>query len=204
MFLAASAQRSAAVGHGDDDDSILAKAATSGDAQAFTAIVERYQSPIYNLCLRYLHRVEDAEDTAQEAFIRAFVHREKFDPNRPLAPWLMTIARRLCIDRLRRGDNERISHEKGERLQDPAPSAEQNVASRQELNTLASELENLPEGQREAISLYHLDGLTYEETAEVLDVPKGTVMTWLFRGRARLREAIRGTAGLPKANQGGQ
>ncbi|MCP4604533.1 MAG: RNA polymerase sigma factor [Proteobacteria bacterium] len=170
-------------------ESRLARQAAEGDAGAFTQIVERYQGPVYNLCFRYLGRA-DAEDAAQDTFVKAFVHRQRFDPEKPLLPWLMTIARRLCIDRLRRGKREVLSNEKGESFVDPSPGAEDSAASRQELELLADGLKNLSEGQREAIVLYHFDGLSYEEVAGILEVPMGTIMTWLHRGRAKLRKFL--------------
>lgn len=170
------------------DEQRLAERATRGDAQAFTELVRRYQNAVYRLCLRY--GAEEAQDLAQETFMRAFVHRERFDPSRPIAPWLLTIARRLCIDRIRKhkpllkGDDEPLDPA------DPHPDAEAALATREQLGQLKQAHSKLADGPREAIALYHWEGLSYDEIAKILDVPIGTVMTWLHRGRAQLKKAL--------------
>ena len=171
------------------DDASLASRAAAGDSRAFSEIVRRYQGPIYNACFRYLG-VRDAEDAAQETFIRAFVHRQSFDPSRPLMPWLITIARRLCLDRLRRQKRVAFTEDEGTVVADVSPTAEDSMASKEELDIVSEGLKTLPEGQREAIALYHLEGLAYKEVSDILGVPIGTVMTWLHRGRTKLRELV--------------
>jgi RNA polymerase sigma-70 factor (ECF subfamily) len=171
------------------DDRRLAASACRGDTAAFSELVARYSRPVYNLCLRYLPPA-DAEDMAQETFVRAFVHIRKLDPEKPLLPWLATIARRLCIDWLRKKKPQLRADPSRETIRDPEPDAERKTSSKQELALLAEGLKTLPEGQREAVALYHLDGLAYREIAEVLNVPEGTVMTWLHRGRAKLRAIL--------------
>jgi RNA polymerase sigma-70 factor, ECF subfamily len=173
----------------DLDDANLAKQAVEGDGRAFSEIVRRYQGPIYNTCFRYLG-VRDAEDAAQETFIRAFTHRESFDTSRAMMPWLITIARRLCLDRIRQRKRETFTEDEKTVIADVSPGADESIASRQELDIVNEGLKQLPEGQREAVALYHIDGLPYKEVAEILDVPIGTVMTWLHRGRTKLRELV--------------
>ena len=84
-----------------EDEHDLARRARRGDTGAFDQLVLRFQRPVYRCCRRMLAS-RDAEDVAQETFIRAFVHFDRFDLNRPLLPWLIAIARRLCLDRLRK------------------------------------------------------------------------------------------------------
>jgi RNA polymerase sigma-70 factor, ECF subfamily len=169
---------------------LLVERAFAGDARAFEAIVVRYQGPVLGLARRYLRSAADAEDAAQEAFVRAFVHRDRFDPARPLLPWLLTVARYACLDRLRRDRREAIAEAEPEGCAFGGASAEDALGDRERLVRLSSALGALPEGQREVVTMFHLDGLAYREIAEALDVPIGTVMTWLHRGRARLREMI--------------
>lgn len=166
---------------------MLAKAAASGDGDAFARIVERYQHPVFGLCVRYLG-IGEAEDIAQETFIRAFVNRERFECGRSMLPWLLTIARNLCIDRQRRKKPDLLENEGT--VADETPGADEKLATRQEISMLALAFEKLPENQREAVALHHLDGLQYREVADVLEVPIGTVMTWLHRGRAALRNMM--------------
>jgi len=172
------------------DERQLARRAVAGDGRAFAEIVERHKGSVLGACRRYVGDPE-AQDLAQETFVRAFVHRERFDPERPLKPWLLAIARNLCLDRLRALDRRQLSEPDMSTYPHPADDAEAAVASRQQLELLERGLAQLPEGQREAVVMFHLEGMTYLEMSDVLGVPIGTVMTWLHRGRKRLRELVR-------------
>lgn len=134
-------------------------------------------------------RTPDAEDLAQDTFIRAFVHFERFDPSRPLLPWLIAIARRLCLDLLRRRKVMTRADAMPELVQ-PAPSPEREASLRDELSRLERALAGLDEGPREAIVLFHIEAMSYRDIAAALEVPVGTVMTWLHRGRAQLKRAL--------------
>ena len=166
----------------------LARRARRGDATAFDALVARFHRPVHRFCWRLL-RSPDAEDLAQDTFVRAFVHFERFDPDRPLLPWLIAIARRLCLDALRRRtmmariDTTPIGGR-------PPPSPEGEASAREQLSRLDRALAELGEGPREAIILFHIEEMSYRDIAAALEVPMGTVMTWLHRGRAQLKKAL--------------
>jgi RNA polymerase sigma-70 factor, ECF subfamily len=173
----------------ESQEAIWARAACHGDAVAFERIVMRFQRPVYGLCSRYL-RGPDAEDAAQETFVRAFLHMSDFDPDRPLLPWLVTIARRLCLDRLRKNRPEADSEAVEASFDPEQVSAEQTAATREQMSQLQNALQTLPPEQREALVLFHLEGMAYQEIAKALDAPVGTVMTWLHRGRAQLKTVM--------------
>jgi RNA polymerase sigma-70 factor (ECF subfamily) len=183
-----------------EDDASLALRASEGDGAAFGEIVRRYQAPMVRLCWRYVGPSE-AEDLAQEAFVRVFLNMARFDAQRPLAPWLLTIARRLCIDRLRQR-RVRPSADAGPDELATGASAESDAAARQEMAALAQALRELPEGQREALVLFHIEELAYKDIAVILEVPMGTVMTWLHRARALLREKLGHEPGSQKLKAG--
>jgi len=166
----------------------LARRARRGDSAAFDELVLRFHRPIYRFCWRML-RGPDAEDLAQDTFVRAFLHFERFDPERPLLPWLIAIARRLCLDLLRRR-NVMARAEATPVIVDPAPGPEREASLREQLSRLARALADLDEGPREAIVLFHVEELSYRDIAAALEVPMGTVMTWLHRGRAQLKRAL--------------
>jgi len=166
----------------------LARRARRGDAAAFDELVRRFHRPVYRFCWRLL-RSPDAEDLAQDTFVRAFVHFERFDPERPLLPWLIAIARRLCLDLFRR----RKVKARVETLPDtgpPAPGPEGEASLREQLSRLERALDDLGEGPRVAIVLFHIEEMSYRDIAAALEVPMGTVMTWLHRGRAQLKRAL--------------
>jgi RNA polymerase sigma-70 factor (ECF subfamily) len=168
----------------------LARRARHGDATAFDALVRRFHRPVYRFCWR-LVRSSDAEDLAQDTFVRAFVHFERFDPERPVLPWLVAIARRLCLDLLRR----RQVMARVETLPDTGPPAtdpEGEASLREQLSRLDRALDDLDEGPRMAIILFHIEEMSYRDIAAALEVPMGTVMTWLHRGRAQLKRVLEG------------
>ena len=166
----------------------LARRAHRGDVAAFEVLVLRFQRPVHRLCWRML-RSSAAEDLAQETFLRAFVHFDRFDPERPLLPWLLAIARRLCLDLLRREKLMPTTAEIPATI-DPAPGPERQALVNEELSRLEGALADLDEGPKEAIVLFHLEGMSYRDIAAALEVPIGTVMTWLHRGRARIKKAL--------------
>jgi RNA polymerase sigma-70 factor (ECF subfamily) len=166
----------------------LARRARRSDSAAFDELVRRFQGPIYRFCWRML-RGPDAEDLAQDTFVRAFVHFEQFDPERPLLPWLIAIARRLCLDLLRRR-KVMARAQVMPVIVDPAPGPEREASLREQLSRLERALAGLDEGPREAIVLFHVEEMSYRDIAAALEVPMGTVMTWLHRGRAQLKRAL--------------
>ena len=123
--------------------------------------------------------------------MRAFVHFERFDPERPVLPWLIAIARRLCLDVLRRR-TLLTNMETMPIISPPAPGPEREASLREQLWRLDRALADLDEGPREAIVLFHIEEMSYRDIAAALEVPIGTVMTWLHRGRARLKRVLEG------------
>jgi len=168
----------------------LARRARHGDAAAFDELVRRFHRPVHRFCWRLL-RSADAEDLAQDTFVRAFVHFERFDPERPVLPWLIAIARRLCLDLLRRR-KVMASAETILVTGPPAPGPDGEASMREQLSRLDRALADLADGPREAIILFHIEDMSYRDIAAALEVPMGTVMTWLHRGRAQLKRALEG------------
>ena len=166
-----------------NDEANIVLRAQRGDAQAFARLVQTHERAVMTLCRRYLRSTE-AEDAAQDAFVRAYQHLDRFDAKRPFAPWLYQIARRQCLDRLRKRKNEAP-----ESAVEPA-AQEVDPSLRIDAETALRLLQTLDEGPREALALFHLHELSYEDIAQALEVPMGTVMTWIHRGRAALRGAL--------------
>ncbi|HEV3349120.1 MAG TPA: RNA polymerase sigma factor [Methylomirabilota bacterium] len=170
----------------------LARRARRGDAAAFGELVQRFHRRVYRFCWRLL-RSSDAEDLAQDTFVRAFVHFERFDPERPVLPWLIAIARRLCLDLLRR--RKVMARVETFPVTGPsAPGPEGEASLREQLSHLERALDDLDEGPRMAIVLFHIEEMSYRDIAAALEVPMGTVMTWLHRGRAQLKRALEGAS----------
>jgi len=182
-----------------EEEARLVEAAQAGDADAFTAIVQLHQRRVYALVYGLTRVHEDADDLAQETFVRAWQALDRFRVGEPLYPWLARIARNLAYSLFRRRKRRPESSieplvEAG--LQwgvddDPAEHAA-HEETQEKLNAAFAELS---EDHREVLELRVLKGLSYDEIAKTLGVPAGTVMSRLSRARTELRtrlEAARG------------
>jgi RNA polymerase sigma-70 factor, ECF subfamily len=185
-------------------EAALALAASRGDKPAFGRLVDLHKRTVYGLCARILRHPEDARDAAQETFVRAYAALGTFDPSQPFAPWVLRIARNHCLDLSRRRGArppevalDADPDEGGPReLPDVStPRADDALVQRQEARSLRKAVETLPANYREVVELFHVEHLSYKEIAQALDVPIGTVMTWLHRARARLRAELTTGAG---------
>lgn len=183
-------------------DTDLCLRVQGGDRKAFEILVQRYQRPVYGLAVRLLGRPEDARDVAQEVFVKAFLHIERYDPERAFAPWLLTIARNQVRDRMRRrgvrkGDVATDDPEEAlGRVADAEPRADEQLENAQALGRLEAALSALPENYREVVVLHHVQDRPVKEIAEIIGRPQGTVMTWLYRARASLKEALGAEGGV--------
>ncbi|RMG13778.1 MAG: sigma-70 family RNA polymerase sigma factor [Deltaproteobacteria bacterium] len=176
-------------------DRTLALRAREGDRRAFEALVRRYQRPVYGLVLRLLGTEEEALDAAQEAFVKAWKHLGRYDETRPFGPWLLSIARNEARDRLRRrrvrgGTDQEDPSEELARLPERRPGADVLLDRAERQAALEAALMALPPKYREVVILHHLQGYSVARIAEIVERPPGTVMTWLYRGRAALKEEL--------------
>ena len=182
-------------------EALLARSASRGDQEAFARLVEDHKRAVYGLCLRLLADSEEARDAAQETFVRAYTALDTFDASQPFAPWVLRIARNHCLDQLRRRTPERRhlpldgegpdGEPQHREVADPeAPRADEALERAETRGALEAAVAALPPNYREVVHLFHVEHLSYKEIASAMDVPIGTVMTWLHRARARLREAL--------------
>lgn len=170
-----------------DDEVDLVRGCLAGKNEALRAFVERFQVPVFGLCIRMLGRREDAEDVAQEVYLRAFRNLHRWDQERPLRPWLLAIAANRCRTRLSQRAREAIVVEHLDLEEHP-----ERLAARSELaEELQLALEKLREEYRLCFVLFHLNELSLAEIAEIVGSPEGTVKTWLFRARRELADHLR-------------
>jgi len=180
------------------DDPALVEAIRAGDPQASRELVARFQGVVFGLCYRMLNHRHDAEDAVQETFIRALRGIFGFDPSRPIRPWLLEIAANRCRTALAlRGRRLPVSGagEPEDRV-DPRPGLRDPDDLAGEL---ARAIERLRPDYRLVFALYHEQNLSYEEVAQAVERPVGTVKTWLHRARAELADELarRGVHGRP-------
>ena len=183
------------------EDAGLVRRCLAGDEKAYRELVERYQGQVYSLALRMVRRAEDAEDLTQETFVRMFRALARYDLERPFGAWLFTIASRLCIDHIRRRKVSPISLTQRDRdsdeeyeieVEDPGLKPDEAAAHAEENRQTAALIEGLPPHYRIVVLLRHVQDLSYEEIAEALHLPLGTVKARIHRARALLKVRMEG------------
>jgi RNA polymerase sigma-70 factor (ECF subfamily) len=178
--------------HDLDLDVELVERHRCGDAQAFDEVYERFGEMVYNLALRLASDREDAADLTQEIFLRIYRHLGSFGGRSSLKTWIFRVAVNHCRDRLSRHfvETRPIDEWEGERgpaFADPARGPEELALAADDGRRIAEGLAGLPQAFREAVVLRDLEGLSYEEIAEVLGIRVGTVRSRIARGREQLR-----------------
>jgi len=182
------------------DDEALLEQARQGDSGAFTVIVERYQDELYTMSLRLLGVPADAADVVQETFLRAYMNLPRLRAV-SVRGWLYRVAVNASRDVQRRAVRrpaDPLEDSEGKVLDLPSPDVgpEAALESRERVAAIRRALMTLPEDYRVAVVLRDVNDLTYEEIAEVLRVPLGTVKSRLSRARTQLAGALRGASGL--------
>lgn len=161
-----------------------------GDAEAFTSLVETYQRPVYNLCYRMLGDAGDAEDAAQETFLRAYMSLNRYDKNRPFGTWLLSIAAHYCIDQIRKRRVALVSVDDDPQyeLPDTLPGPESTVSRREEQHKVHALLDKIGPTDRAAVVMYYWYDLSYEEIADALSLTVSAVKSRLHRARRDMAE----------------
>ncbi len=184
------------MGKNTDDISLINKF-KEGDKASFGDIVLKYQDRIYNLCRNILSSAHDAEDAAQDTFIKAYQNLNNFRPEASFYTWLYRIAVNTCLDYRKRPFFEslfRSSTEDEAPFREPAseePSPEKLYETKQLGLVLRKSLAKLSPKLRVVIILKEIEGLSYEEIAEVLDVSIGTVKSRISRAREELKKLMK-------------
>lgn len=181
------------------EEARLIEDAKAGSLTAFEELISSYEKKIYNYCLRMTNSHEDAEDLTQEVFVRVHRNLKKFRGNSRFSTWIYRIAHNLCIDRYRKSKVATVSlfQPKGpddEREVDfdaDNPSPEEEVMRMELKKYLKESISRLKPQYRSVIVLRDIQQHTYEEIAEILRLPLGTVKSHISRARAALREAVR-------------
>ncbi len=182
--------------------------AKNGDEWAFAQLVDRYQSMVHNLCYRMLGDGFEAEDAAQEAFLRAFRALDRYDINRPFKTWILTIASRYCIDQIRRRRFQTFSIENflESGIPDRKKSPEATVSLGQDEEQIRRILAQLRPTDRAAIIMLYWYDFSYEEIAQTLSLTVSAVKSRLHRARKDLavlwlEDESRLNAGLVEAER---
>ncbi|MEZ0396701.1 MAG: sigma-70 family RNA polymerase sigma factor [Anaerolineales bacterium] len=168
----------------------LIEQAQQGDRNAFGELVRRHYESVVHVVYRLCGEAQLAEDAAQEAFLRAWINLPSFEPRASLRNWLYRIAVNAALDVLRRKSEETVEDEDMLMVSDQTPGPEEALIRREQVELLQRALQALPEASRSVLVLREYGELSYQEIANVLDIPIGTVMSRLNYARNRLREAL--------------
>jgi RNA polymerase sigma-70 factor (ECF subfamily) len=171
----------------DDSDGELVRRCRDGDRRAFTALVTRYERPVYNAALRMLRNDDDARDVAQTAFMKAFEHLAEYDPKYRFYSWIYRIALNESINALhRRKPLDPIGVDEV----DGAPGPEDLVGRQQLSRSIEAALMCIKAEYRSVIVLKHFLDCSYEDIADILQLPEKTVKSRLFTARQLLKDAL--------------
>jgi RNA polymerase sigma-70 factor (ECF subfamily) len=183
----------------ESEDVLLVRRCLKGEEKAHRQLLSKYRRPVYNLAWRMVGDEEDAKDVTQETFIRAFRALSTYDVNRPFTSWLFRIATNLCIDYLRRrrpnvhsldgmrgADNEYRTAD----IEDPTPRPDVRHEMAEQRRMLERMVQGLPPRYKVVILLRHGRELSYNEIAEILNVPVGTVKARIHRAHSLLRSNL--------------
>lgn len=180
-----------------NDEGSAIERCKKGDSEAFGLIVQKYMKPAYYVALGYVGRPEDALDLSQDAFVNAFRHIKRFDTSKKFFPWFYSILKNLCtnhLNRIRRRKEDSIDEMADEEGQIRIPVETRNPEKdtvRKDLEIKVGQaLQHLKPKDREIIILQHFQDYSYQEIADLLGIPIGTVMSRLYNARQALRHEL--------------
>lgn len=194
------------------EDAQIVKRCLRGDEKAFEELLSAYRRPVYGICLRMVRNEADAEDLAQEVFVRTFNVLDRYNPAYPFSSWLYRIASNLCIDFIRARRKGHVS------LDEPLPGGDgdmqrqfpsdrsdpaRELETKEMMDVLEEALAALPEHYRIIVILRHQEHLSYEEIADNLDIPLGTVKARIHRARNMIRDFFAGRGLLDQTGRRG-
>ncbi|MEM6655656.1 MAG: sigma-70 family RNA polymerase sigma factor [Planctomycetota bacterium] len=183
------------------EDAVLIAAAAAGDQDAFGGLVARYQDRLYGSLLRMTGSAEDAQDLTQEAFVQAYLKLDTFAGRSAFYTWLYRIAFNRCVSRSRkrreRASLDALRESADVEPVDPSPSPDAPLLAAERATLVHEALARLADEQRQVMVLREIDGLDYQQIAEVIGVPVGTVRSRLFRARLQLKELLAAVLGDP-------
>lgn len=185
------------------DDRKLVTLARGGREGAYRELLSRYQRPVFSLVYRMVRDRALAEDLAQETFVRVFNSLDSYDPAYKFSSWIFKIANNLAIDHLRKRKFDTLSIHGSPHADSPEQEEETRITLKARGETPEAYVEHRELGShieraigelrpeyRTAITLRHLEGYSYEEIAKIMDVPLGTVKTYIHRARSELKERL--------------
>lgn len=171
----------------------LVRKCRQGDAKAWQSLVRQLTPLAYRLCLRMLRNPAEAEDASQETFMRVYKYFDRYDPTRPIEPWLSSVAYNVCLQRLAKTKKVPEGADGSWDLPDSSEGGtgtEARVARREAAGLLEGALGSLAAQDRAILHMHYWQGFSTSEVSRATDMPVNTIKTRLFRARNRLREFL--------------
>ncbi len=176
-----------------NEEQVWLEQARQGDKAAFGKLIEAYQGPVYNLAYRMLNNSGEAEEAAQEAFIRAYTRLDSYNPAHKFSTWMLSITSNYCIDLIRKRRALLLS------IDEPLPAhpalqsekakgPESQMVTNEQQEMVQDLLQELPEDYRQAVVLRYWYEMSYDEIAEVMNTTVSAIKSRLFRARRQLAE----------------
>ena len=172
-----------------DRDLILRARRGDAKADAYGELVARYQTSVFNVCYRILHERGEAEDMAQESFMRAYERLNTFDDAREFGPWIRRVAANVCLNHL--SSQKPTSELEEERDADQSQRIDEQVEVKERSEQIRAALASLPPHYRVVVELRHYQEMPYDEIAAELKIPLSDVKSHLFRARKLLAEKLK-------------
>ncbi|MFM1919486.1 MAG: hypothetical protein RLZZ303_1120 [Candidatus Hydrogenedentota bacterium] len=176
-----------ASGNGPLSDLELVNQSKSGDPEAFSELVRRHQHVVFNVAYRFMRDSALAEDMAQESFLKAYRLLKGFRGDCAFSTWMYRVTCSVCLTELNRRKRRNAVEQE---LQHETPVAEEPVENPDMPEMIRRCVKRLPDRYVQIITLYYLKGVSYEEIAQVMNIPMGTLKTWMFRARKQLRGVV--------------
>lgn len=183
----------------DFEEKRLVKQARDGDVEAFERLIESVKLLVINTAYQYLKDYEDALDCSQEVFIKAYRNMASYRENSAFSTWIYQITKNQCIDMLRRNKTttlsieESMEDEDAPEIQLSAPESQQpenNAIRNRQIEAVRRAIDQLPDKLRDVCVMRDIQELSYQEIAELLDIPEGTVKSRLNSARIKLRKIL--------------
>ncbi|HLH30409.1 MAG TPA: sigma-70 family RNA polymerase sigma factor [Terriglobia bacterium] len=170
----------------------LVQRVLNGDSAAFECLIRRYERRIARLALKLLGTPEDAQDAAQEVFLRTYKYLHRLDVRKPIEPWLMRMTVNVCrnIGRKRQARFSLFCDSEADLVVDTARDPHADIVEEQEKRLLMKALKSLPEKERIAVTLRDIEGFSTAEVAAIMESSEGTVRSHVSRARVRMKDAV--------------
>lgn len=171
-------------------DEELVSRCLNGDSSAFEEIVSKYKKLVYSVVYKMIPDREEVNDISQEVFIRIYKSLDKYNPEYKMSTWIVKITSNLCLDTLRKKKQDTVVLDEAIGVSSNADTPEEALIKNQRTQLIKNAIDELPQKYKILITLFHSNGLSYEEMTKVLNEPMSIIKNRLYRARLMLKEKL--------------